>query len=99
MKVIIITNQISNNITNKNHGVTNIIPFNLTDGRICIGADVLNDLSYTKYYDDIINLPVIDIDELLLPEKKLLWLLARDGNLPLMPEDYDKWMKFYKKEI
>lgn len=99
MKVIIITNQISNNITNKNHGVTNIMPMTLTDGRICIGADILDDLSFSKYADDISNLPVIDIDELLLPERKLIWLLNRDGNGPLMPEDYDKWMKFYKKEI
>lgn len=48
MKVIIITNQISNNITNKNHGVTNIMPMTLTDGRICIGADILDDFSFSE---------------------------------------------------
>lgn len=96
MKVIIITEQIKLNITNKDNPITNIDPFNLTDGRVCIGADVINDPNYVTYFPDVLNLPIIDIDDLLIPDNKLRWLLTRDGNLPLMPENYQTWVSYYK---
>ena len=59
IRAIIITNQISNDITNKNKNdnVTNLIPMVLTDGRICIGADIVGELSFSKYFNDIMNYP------------------------------------------
>ena len=98
MRVIIITNEIKDAIINTTSidSITNLIPIELTDGRLCIGADVLDDFSYIKYTQEISNLPIEVIDDLLIPDNKLRWLMERDNLLPLLPENYQTLVAYYK---
>ena len=103
MRVIVIDNLIYNkliNNNNNNNNITNILPLTLIDKRDVIGADILEDnIIYEKYFKDLLNSPVIDIDELLIPENQLRWLLKRDNLGPLMPEDVERYKKIYEKEL